>query len=146
MNLSPHFTIAELIYSQTASARQINNAVPEALLGNLKILAEGLEQVRALLNAPLHINSGYRCKALNEAVGGSPTSAHMEGFAADFTCAQFGTPLEIVREIEQSGIKFDQCIAEGKWVHISFDPQLRQRLLTAHFDASGKATYTRGLT
>ena len=81
MNLSEHFTVAEMIYSQTASERQINNAVPEAMLGNLKTLAEGLERVRELLNAPLHINSGYRCAALNEAVGGSKTSAHMEGFA-----------------------------------------------------------------
>ena len=146
MTLTDHFTIEELTRSQTAHDKGIDNTLPAELLPNLTVLAHGLEHVRAILNAPLHINSGYRCLALNTAVNGSKTSAHMEAYAADFTCPQFGTPLEIVRAIIRAGVKFDQCIQEGNWVHISFDPRMRQRVMTAHFDAVGKPTYTGGIS
>ena len=88
-------------------------------------------------------------------VRGVPTSAHCTGYAADFICPAFGTPLEIVRAIQAHNahcieqcqgadvISFDQLIEEGTWVHISFDPKMRGQALTAHF-ANGSATYTRG--
>ena len=118
--MTPHFSLEELTFSDTAVRLGINNNVTDpTILSNLHELAVGLEQIRDLLNAPLHINSGYRCLLLNGAVKGSINSAHIQGWAADFTCRLFGTPLEIVKEVVKAGIKFDQCIQEGAWVHIS---------------------------
>ena len=145
MNLSPHFTLEELTFSDTAVRLGINNNAEDIIiLANLHDLAAGLEQIRAALNAPLYINSGYRCLLLNGAVKGSITSAHMQGWAADFTCRLFGAPEEIVKEIVKAGIKFDQCIQEGTWVHVSFNPMLRGVVMTAHFDRFGNATYSQG--
>ena len=142
--LTEHFTVEELERSATALERGIDNAIPQDLMLNVTTLAQGLERVRDRLGHALHINSGYRCEELNQAVRGVKTSAHCQGWAADFTCSGYGTPLECVKAIEDSTIPFDQCIQEGTWVHISFDPQMRRRVMTATFDASGNATYTKG--
>jgi hypothetical protein len=144
--MTPHFSLEELTFSDTAVRLGINNNVTDpTLLSNLHELAVGLEQIRDLLNAPLHINSGYRCLLLNGAVKGSINSAHMQGWAADFTCRLFGTPLEIVKEITKAGIKFDQCITEGAWVHVSFSPQMRNLVMTATFNKFGTPTYSTGV-
>jgi len=74
--MSVHFSIAELCHSQTALDRGIDNEAPEDVLPHLEVLMNGLESVRAVLGAPLRINSGYRCPELNIAVRGVPTSAH----------------------------------------------------------------------
>ena len=130
MNLTEHFSLEEFEHSDTAIALGIDNKAPPDLMPNVTLLANGMERVRDLMGHPIHINSGYRCEALNVAVRGVKTSAHCEGYAADFTCAAFGTPLEIVKAIEDSTIPFDQCIQEGTWVHISFAPTMRKKLLT----------------
>ena len=143
MQLSPHFSLAQLVHSETAEERGIDNSPPAGILENLRRLAAGLEEVQRLLGAPLEISSGYRCKALNEAVGGSATSQHVDGLAADFTCPDFGPPLDVARAIRQSGIDFDQCILEfGRWVHVSFSSSPRGRVLTI-YDA--KEGYLAGL-
>lgn len=144
ITLSEHFSLAELTQSSTAVRLGIDNTPSVEIIQNLRIVAKGLERVRALLEHPLHIDSGYRCLKLNTAVNGAKNSQHMDGWCADFICAAFGTPLEIVKIIVKSGILFDECIQEGHWVHISFAPALRQRVLTAHFDDKGVATYTEG--
>lgn len=144
MMLSAHFSLDELTRSSTAVRLGIDNTPPKDVQANLVVLAEGLEQVRYVLAYPMLIDSGYRCAALNAAVRGSAHSAHMQGYAADFTCPGFGTPLEIVRAIQASSIQFDQCIQEGTWVHISFDPRMRREVLTAHFEG-GKVSYTEGV-
>lgn len=141
--LSLHFSLEELTRSSTAVRLGIDNTPTDEIIEHLKVAADGMEQVRAILGSQIHVDSGYRCEALNAAVKGAKTSAHMEGYAVDFVCPGFGTPLEIVHLIEKSTIAFDQCIQEGTWVHISFDPQLRRRVLTAHFGAEG-TTYTQG--
>ena len=143
MQLTEHFSLEELGHRSTAIRLGIDNTPPDEILPNLKVLAQGLERVRSVLGHPIHIDSGYRCEILNAAVRGSKTSAHMQGWAADFICPAFGTPLEIVKVIVGSGIAFDQCIQEGTWVHISFDPQMRREVLTAHF-RNGQAIYTQG--
>ena len=143
MKLTDNFYLSEFTDSNTATRLGIKNETSPNIIGNLKLLADGLEQVRKLLGYPLFINSGYRSLALNKAVGGSNTSAHVYGYAADFTCRKFGTPNEIVKKIKASGIKYDQLIEEGGntgWVHISFDPKMRQQSLVATFK-NGKATY-----
>ena len=145
MMLTPHFSLAELTFSATAQRRQIDNSPPPSVLRNLNQLAVGLEDVRAALDGlPIRINSGYRCPALNRIVGGARLSAHLDGWAADFVCPDFGSPLEIVRALAKSDITFDKLIQEVTWVHISFAPEGRRQLLTAHFGVGG-TTYTAGV-
>jgi len=136
--------LEELVRSSIATRLGIDNTPSEVVVGHLTALAEGLEKVRTLPsihNTPLQINSGYRCPALNKAVKGSKTSAHMEGWAADFTC-EAASPKEIVRAIAESDLEYDQVIEEGTWVHISFDPRRRKQVLTASFGPGG-TTYKR---
>jgi len=140
LKLTEHFTLEELTFSQTAIRKGINNEPSEAVKRNLKTLAEGLERVRAILLYPIRISSGYRSYELNKLIGGSSKSAHMDGYAADFT-SNFGNPNEIVRTLKRHGIKCDQCICEGTWVHISFDPKMRNQFLTATFN-NGVASYS----
>jgi len=138
MQLSPNFSLSELVYSETAEKNGIDNTPPPEIVENLKRLATGLETVRALLGAPLEISSGYRCAALNEAVGGSGASQHLLGLAVDFACPGFGTPLEVARAIQASGVPFDQCILEyGRWVHLSFGDAPRGRILTIYDEKEG---------
>lgn len=145
INLSQHFTLDELVFSSTAVRLGIDNSAPQEVATNLATLAVTLEKVRDILgNNPMHIDSGYRCEALNKAVGGVPSSAHVIGFAADFICAAFGQPPAIVRALANSGISFDQLIEEGTWVHISVDPRMRGQVLTAQF-TDGIASYTQGV-
>lgn len=145
MQLTEHFSLSELTNSSTAQRKGIDNSAPQAIVENLKLLAGGLEKVRSLLGSPLHIDSGYRCPALNSAVGGAGHSAHMDGYAADFTCAPFGTPLEIVKAVISSDIDYDKIIEEGTWVHISFAPSLCKLTMTAHFGPNG-TTYSKGVS
>ena len=142
--LSRHFALEELTFSQTAGRKGIDNKPSLEVIAHLTRLAYCMEQVRALLGGPIRITSGYRSPALNAAIGGSKNSAHMSGFAADFVCPSFGSPIEIVKAIAVSNINFDQCIQEGTWVHISFDPAMRREVLTAHFH-QGEAYYTEGV-
>ena len=144
MKLSDHFTFEEASFSSTAARLGIRNDIPQTLTDNVFAAANGMEEVRALLGNPVHVDSWYRCPELNHAAGGSISSAHLQGYAVDFTCPKFGTPLEICKAIDASNIRFDQLIQEGNWVHISFDPKARRSTLTAHF-AGGKATYTKGI-
>lgn len=143
--LTPHFTLEELTASPTAARLGIDNTPTGVTLANLTSLAKNLEFVRALMTFPMHIDSAYRCEALNKAVGGVPASAHVLGHAADFVCPQFGTPHEIVQAIDKAGIAFDQLIFEQTWVHVSFDPLLRRQVLTAHFGPNGRASYSTGV-
>ena len=148
MNLTIHFKLEEFTESSTAVRLGIDNDPSPEIIAHLQIVADGLERVRDILGVhdfPIMIDSGYRCPKLNAAIGGAANSAHMTGYAADFICPKWGEPLDIVKKIADSDLKFDQLIQEGKWVHISFDPQMRQQILTAHF-IDGKAHYELGIT
>jgi zinc D-Ala-D-Ala carboxypeptidase len=139
--LSPHFTLEELSVTNTG----IDNSPTAAQLAVLKTTAAKLEEVRTLLgNKPITVNSAFRNKAVNEAVGGVPNSAHALGYAVDFTCASFGTPYDICKKIAASSIKFDQLIHERRaWVHLSFDStRNRRQLLTLPVSGS---TYQDGI-
>jgi len=135
--LSEHFTLEEATASDTAKKLGINNQPNEKQLENMKIAAEGMEKVRALLGKPISVNSWLRLPEVNVAVGGSKVSAHMDGWAIDFN-SSFGTPYQVCKAIEAAGIKFDQIIHEyGRWTHISFSPELRGQKLTI-FKPEGK--------
>ena len=136
--LSRHVTLAGLTRSEIARRHGIVNIPPPELIGNLRMLARGLDQVRRLLGHRLRITSGYRCAELNAAVGGAHGSQHTVGLAADFECPAYGTPLDIVAAIHRSSIVFDQCILEfGRWVHISFSAAPRRRVLTIYDSGEG---------
>ena len=142
------FWLSEFLRSDTAVRRGLDN-VPKALeLANIRnVLAPGMQRVRNALGQPVLITSGYRSPEVNRAVGGSPSSQHMSGLAADFVCPQFGLPRTVVQYLmERAGeIRFDQLIWEGSWVHISFAPAApRGEVLTAHF-RGGSVTYSRGV-
>lgn len=141
--LSRHFHLEQLLHSDTALERGIDNSPDATALANLRELAAGLDRVQDLLGHPLNITSGFRCPALNAAVGGVATSQHCQGLAADFDCPEFGTPMDIALAIARSDIEFDQCIMEfGRWVHLSFAAAPRRRLLTIYSGAEG---YREGL-
>lgn len=121
MKLSEHFSLDELTFSQTAARLGLANDPPPRIVENLTFLASRLEEVRALLKTPMVVSSGYRSPAVNDAVGGSVTSQHRFGLAADFVAPGFGSPFEVAKAIEASGIAYDDLILEfGRWVHISF--------------------------
>lgn len=146
-SLTEHFTLEELTHSDIAVRKGLDNTPDAETIANLTILAQTLERVRTLLNAPIHINSGYRSQKVNAAVGSAPTSKHCLGLAADFTCPQFGTPQDVAKAIIKAAIGFDQLIYEGTWVHLGLaepDASWRNQVLTAHF-GNGKTIYTEGI-
>jgi len=145
MQLSKNFKLNEFTASQTATRKGIDNTPAAPIIERLRMLANTLEQVRNLLgDNSIRISSGYRCLALNRAIGSGDSSAHVQGYAVDFTCPNFGTPKEVANKIAQSDIKYDQIIYEGTWIHLSVDPRNRRDVLTATFKG-GKATYTKGI-
>ena len=128
MQLSPHFTLAELTVSQSAARLGIDNNPPPSVIKALERTALGLEGVRMLLGAPVLVSSGYRSPALNKAIGGAKNSQHMTGQAVDFICPGFGSPRQIVKTLDNSGMQFDQCILEfDRWVHLSFSDKPRRQ-------------------
>jgi zinc D-Ala-D-Ala carboxypeptidase len=128
--LSPHFTLEEMTFSQTASRQGINNTPSPEIVDHLRLLCAGyLEDVRSLLGYPIHISSGYRSLALNKAIGGAPTSAHMSGYAADFTMPPLNV-IYVCQRIEASDLHFDQLIYEYTWIHLSVAPTMRRQVMT----------------
>jgi uncharacterized protein YcbK (DUF882 family) len=119
MKLSEHFTLEELTRSEVAERKGLDNT-PNALeVANLVRLAGLLEEVRALLNKPILLNSGFRSKAVNDSVGSKDTSQHRIGCAADIRVPGM-TPKEVVEACIKANIGYDQIIEEfGSWTHIS---------------------------
>src|SRR5580693_7431564 len=122
--LTPHFTLEEFTDSQTAARKGIPNVPPVGSpeRANLKRTADVMEQVRTLLgDKRILVSSGYRSPAVNAAVGGSKSSAHMSGLAVDFSCPGFGTPKAICHKLHphMKELGIDQLIHEyDTWVHL----------------------------
>jgi uncharacterized protein YcbK (DUF882 family) len=117
MNLTPNFTLEELTHTDH---REFDNTPNDAELDNLVRLADFLEQVKAVLGGkPIMINSAFRSKQVNDAVGSKDTSQHRIGCAADLRVPGM-TPDQVVKAIIASGIGYDQVIREfDRWTHIS---------------------------
>lgn len=120
-----HFTIKEMTYSQTAWEKGIDNTPSKEIKEHLHELIDWLEPLRIAWRSPIRVNSGYRCPKLNKAVGGSETSAHMNGYAVDLYPAngRFNTFCQFVREfVQNERLDFDQIIIErsgkSEWLHI----------------------------
>jgi len=132
MNLTEHFTLEELTHTDH---RELENIPNEIELANLKRLAEFLERVKTVLGGkPIMVNSAFRSKMVNDAVGSKDTSQHRVGCAADLRVPGM-TPDEVVKAIIASGIGYDQVIREfDRWTHISipnklFDSPRKQALI-----------------
>jgi len=119
MNLSPNFTLEELIASETAVRYGIDNTPDNEVLMNLRRLALFLEEVRAAVGMPIHVNSAFRSVEANRIVGGKSTSQHCKGAAADLKVKGM-TPDQVVRAIIKAGLNYDQVIREfDSWTHVS---------------------------
>ena len=117
MNLSTHFTLEELTHTDH---REYENTPNETELENLKRLAAFLENVKAVLGGkPVMVNSAFRSKQVNDAVGSKDSSQHRIGCAVDIRVPGL-TPDEVVRTIIAAGLPYDQIIREfDRWTHIS---------------------------
>lgn len=128
MQLTEHFSLEELTASEVGARNGIPNTPDAAILANLERIAAFLEQVRVILGKPITVLSGYRCPQLNYLVGGSRTSAHMLGLAADFICPGYGAPLHVCRAIEAARLPYDQLIHEfGRWCHVGLSASSPRR-------------------
>ncbi|MCA9543153.1 MAG: hypothetical protein KC613_02155 [Myxococcales bacterium] len=145
MKLSQHFSLSEFTTSQTAARYGLDNTPGDAEIENLRQLCNHiLEPIRSHFEVPIIVSSGYRSVQVNTKVGGSGSSQHCKGEAADFTVAHY-TVTEIFNWIAfTSGLEFDQLIHEyGNWIHCSYVTrrQNRRSILRAYRNSSGRTAY-----
>lgn len=152
MNLSANFTLKELTKSDTATRLGIDNTPDEAVIESLKLLCENvLQPVRDHFGKSVTVNSGFRSPETNQATGGSKTSDHCKGQAADIEIEGISNP-DLAHWI-MDNCDYTQLILEfytqgqpnSGWVHVSYDPNnLKKQELTAT-KVAGKTTYLPGL-
>ena len=152
MNLTANFTLAEMVKSDTALRHDMDNTPGEAEIENLKRLCEKvLQPVREHFKTGVKVNSGFRHPDVNAKVGGSKTSDHCKGQAADIEIP--GIPNADLAKWITENLDFTQVILEfytqgvpdSGWVHVSYDPQnLKKQSLTA-IKKDGKTVYLPGL-
>ena len=124
-----YFTINELTRSTTARLNGIDNTPSQQVINNLTALVDNvLDPLREAWGKPIHVNSGYRCKALNTAVGGVPASQHMRGEAADITAGSREANRQLYSLMRQLKLPVDQAINEYdfRWIHVSYGPRHRR--------------------
>jgi len=143
--LSPHFTYGEMTISDIAERRGIINQPNETQVTNLKNLCgKILEPIRTYFGKVMIVSSGFRSPELNKAIGGSETSQHMQGEAADFII--ISKELDAIYEwvILKSALDYDQIIHEfNRWIHISYTARYKNRLKnTVAMLVDGKTQYT----
>ncbi|MDH8702593.1 zinc D-Ala-D-Ala carboxypeptidase [Dysgonomonadaceae bacterium PH5-43] len=118
MNLTKNFTLNEMVNSEVGRRLKIANQPNAQQIENLKILCEHLLQpLRDACGQPLSISSGYRCRKLNEAVGGSSSSDHTHGRAVDITT---DNPMAILAWVCRLNLSFDQAIIYKRFIHLSY--------------------------
>lgn len=140
MKLSAHVSLAEFCHSDIAKRRGIDNTIKDpAHLASAKLLCEKVfEPIRLHFKVPIHISSGYRSNALNQAIKGASSSQHCRGQAIDIDADRYGgvTNKEIFDYISKN-LEWDQLIWEfgtdenPDWVHVSFSSNNRKQVLRA---------------
>ena len=139
--MTPHFTLAELTVTDH---RTLDNTPDADALANLQRLAEFLEQVREVLGGkPVMVNSAFRSKAVNDAVGSSDRNQHRLGCAADIRVPGM-SPDAVVRAVMASKLAYDQVIREfDSWTHLSIpsSPNLPPRKMALIIDKAGTRTF-----
>ncbi len=127
-----YFSIKEMTKSNTATAKGIDNTPDQTITDNLTKLIEAvLDPLREWYGKPIIVNSGYRCEALNKAIGGAKSSQHMLGEAADITVGSKEENEKLFDYIKDN-LEFDQLINESNfsWVHVSYrEGRLRKQVL-----------------
>lgn len=127
-----YFSIKEMTKSNTATAEGIDNTPDQTIMNNLTKLIEAvLDPLREWYGKPIIVNSGYRCEALNKAIGGAKSSQHMLGEAADITVGSKEENEKLFDYIKDN-LEFDQLINESdfSWVHVSYrEGRLRKQVL-----------------
>lgn len=155
MQVTEHFSLRELTRSETASRAGVQNEPSKAEMDNIRYTAEQLEKIRDYVGRAIIVTSCFRSERVNKLVGGSPTSAHRYGLAAD--CDALGmTSLAFAKKLiamrDEGKLEFDQLILEfpergdGAWVHVGFrrNSPMRNQIMTAT-KKSGKTVYLPGL-
>ena len=146
MKLSRNLSVTEVIKSNTATRRGIDNTPTSEHLSNLKDIAVNVFQpIREHFNTPIGISSGYRSEKLNKAIGGSKTSQHSKGQALDLDAELYGglTNKQIF-EFIRDNLDYDQLINEFdySWVHVSYNRLgNRKQVLEAYKNKFGKTKY-----
>ena len=126
-----HFSIAELTRSATARRLGIDNTPPASAVKALTALVDNvLDPLREAWGGPIRVNSGYRCPELNRMVGGTPTSQHQRGEAADITVGSRSANRRLLALIKRLDLPVDQCIDEKgcRWIHVSHRAGRNRRL------------------
>jgi len=152
MNLTANFTLSEMVKSETALRHDMDNTPGEAEIASLRLLCEKiLQPVREHYGKGVKVNSGYRAPAVNQKVGGSPTSDHCKGQASDIEIpgvANADLALHIVDTYEFTQVILEfytPGVPDSGWVHVSYDPaNLKSQVLTAT-KKDGKTVYLPGL-
>ncbi len=139
--MTPHFTLEELTHTDH---REFDNTPNEQELANLKRLAEFLEEVKTTLDGkPIMVNSAFRSKQVNDAVGSKDTSQHRIGCAVDIRVPGM-TPDQVVRAVIAAGLPYDQVIREfDRWTHLSIPntPEAKPRKQALIIDKTGTRVF-----
>ncbi len=146
MQITENFWLHEFLRSQTAARHGIHMSPRAAICMNIERLCKTvLQPLRDDVGATIFISSGYRPYELNRLIGGSESSEHMNGNAADFVVAGM-TCYDVCQRIRELGLEFDQLIHEfGDWIHVGLrDGELRGQELTAYRD-QGQTRYVNGI-
>ena len=151
MQVTQHFTLSELMFSDTAIRHGIDNKPNDKEIANLKRLCQTLlEPIRDMVDKPIHINSAFRNEETNRLVGSKSTSQHVLGCAADIVVDGITTD-ELVKAVIGSGLPYDQVIREyakangtGGWVHVSVPNEIgmKPRKQALIIDFNGTRPYT----
>jgi uncharacterized protein YcbK (DUF882 family) len=141
MKLTEHFSLEELTHTDH---REYDNTPNDKELENLKRLAEFLEDVKTVLGGkPIMVNSAFRSKQVNDAVGSRDTSQHRIGCAVDIRVPEL-TPDQVVKAVIASSLPYDQVIREfDRWTHLSIPntPDAKPRKQALIIDKSGTRAY-----
>lgn len=127
-----YFTIKELSKSSTAKQKGIDNSPNNSIIRNLKMLVFFiLDPLREKYGKPIYVNGAYRCKKLNELVGGADNSQHLYGLAADITTGTQNQNKKLFNLIIELNLPFDQLINEKNytWIHVSYSSNPRKQIL-----------------
>ena len=131
--LSEHFSLQEMISSETARKMHIENTPPDYAIKNLKILCtQILEPARQKFGHPLTITSGFRCMKLNRIVGGKPNSYHLKGMAADIRISDYQSAKRLVELLNEQQlcdlVLVESLRAGGQWLHVQFSRNPRHKI------------------
>lgn len=148
MKLSAHFDLAEFTRSESAKRHGVSNQPTEEHLANIKILCEKVLEPIRMKFGPINISSGYRSKVLNHYIGGSLSSQHCEGKAADIDMDDMSnaTNVEIFNYIKDN-LEFDQLIWEmgnsnkPDWVHVSYNAGKNRKQILRAMKSNGRTVY-----